>query len=250
MAADACILIPLCLGALVLPQQLGQLAPTRPTPQCFADADREQQAAYGAPSAPAPSALPPPQLPPPTQQQQPRVPSHPMPAPTFPVAPHLTLSKYETMQGRRVRAIVAYTKGFSNLIPEVVTGLKTRFPDLKVQQLVEESDVAVPSFSIRIDGVLCASSTTPGRLYMPYGRIMLTVERARRRRRPKGDVYDASPIKTDDESNKRRQEAMVRLELEDRWHPAVRDEAEREAEEDGDGKDEEGTPQHSLGKIK
>jgi hypothetical protein len=142
--------------------------------------------------------------------------------PSFPVAPPLTLTKYETMQEGRVRAVVASTQGFNNLLREVVDSLQIRFPDLRVQLLIAESEVAVPSFSIRIDGVLCASSSTPGRLYLPYGRIAQVIEKARKRRRPNGYILDGSQLTCT--------AAQRNRELEDRWHPAVLEEAEREAE--------------------
>jgi hypothetical protein len=130
-----------------------------------------------------------------------------------------------------VRAVVACTQGFNNLMSEVVRSLQSRFPELRVELLIEESEAAVPSFSIRIDGVLCASSSTPGRLYIPYGRIAQVIERARRRRRPNGDVYDGVQATSSDA------EMSWNRELDDRWHPAVLDEAEREAEQGGDDMD-------------
>jgi len=166
-----------------------------------------------------------------------------LPLSLFPFAPALTLAKYETMQSRRVRVVVAYTTAFAALVPEVEGGLKFRFPDIRVQRLfLVVSEGAPATLSVRVDGVMCASSTTPGRLYLPFARITLAVERARRRRRPKGDIYVTTLVQMDDESSKKREEAISRLEL-DTWHPAVRDEEERAAqgeefdeEDEGDNK--------------
>lgn len=212
-------LVALLLAVSPLPRRSPLRKPLRPV----------ARSAYGAGMAHDPDAPPaPPSEPAATAQPGPEVVSSPS---SFPVAPHVTLPKYEKMQGRRVRAVVASTQGFNNLMNEVVRSLQTRFPELRVQLLVEESEAAVPSFSIRIDGVLCASSSTPGRLYLPYSRIAQVIERARRRRRPNGDMYDGAPATSTDA------EMSWNRELEDRWHPAVRDEEEPEAEQGGDDMD-------------
>ena len=129
-------------------------------------------------AADAPPLAPPPQTPPPS---------------SFPVAPQLTLSKYETMQGRRVRAVLAYAPAFAPLAAEVTAALGNALPDVKVQRVAAApEDPRVPSISLRVDGVLCTSSTEPGRLYLPLSRIGVVVERARRKRRPKGDAYTSA----------------------------------------------------------
>lgn len=157
-------------------------------------------------AADAPPLAPPPQTPPPS---------------SFPVAPQLTLSKYETMQGRRVRAVLAYAPAFAPLAAEVTAALGNALPDVKVQRVAAApEDPRVPSISLRVDGVLCTSSTEPGRLYLPLSRIGVVVERARRKRRPKGDAYTSAAGPTRDRrDSKRLAEELVGLELSETWHP-------------------------------
>eukprot|EP00966_Prymnesium_polylepis_P014578 336552-Prymnesium_polylepis.1 len=93
----------------------------------------------------------------------------------MPLAPPMTIEKYETMTARRVEATLEFTmhptwKQWATQAAEVMNILKERHPDITLSRVIEAvSDAASPPLmQLRVEGRVCAR-LSPGRgaVYLP-----------------------------------------------------------------------------------
>ncbi|KAL1521777.1 hypothetical protein AB1Y20_021430 [Prymnesium parvum] len=117
----------------------------------------------------------------------------------MPLAPPMTIEKYETMQRRRVQATLEFTmhpswRFWAEQAAEVLAILKERHPDLVVQKVIVATmdSSQIPDMALRVEGKLCARlSSGRGAVYLPMQLIGIAVEEGRRTQRPAENVYGA-----------------------------------------------------------
>jgi hypothetical protein len=107
-----------------------------------------------------------------------------------PLAPPLTLQKYEKMQQRRVDVVVEWAgDGFgARRAAEACKIVKALCPDARVHNHRLHSSTAACYYCMRIDGKLLTASQGMS-AYLPRRRILDEVAHARRLKRPPHSVY-------------------------------------------------------------
>mmetsp|Transcript_8673 Transcript_8673/g.26100 ORF Transcript_8673/g.26100 Transcript_8673/m.26100 type:complete len:181 (+) Transcript_8673:186-728(+) len=119
------------------------------------------------------------------------------PSKSFQFAPPLTLSKYQTMQSKRVRLIVRYSAGDSDEAVDHTKAyqrakrlIQDRFPDVVIEGA---PDYAVDdAFQVVVDGrTLYDKPTERSGVYLSMRLLQREIVRARQERRPTTTVYGA-----------------------------------------------------------
>ena len=112
---------------------------------------------------------------------------------SFPNSPPMTVTKFETLQSRRVEVTVNYagTGGWGLQARETLAVIKEAHPDVRVRRVIQ-SDGA--GFRVLIDGKTVAASLAPDNreehtVYLRMSRITAAIEWARRQRRRASEVY-------------------------------------------------------------
>mmetsp|Transcript_3050 Transcript_3050/g.4586 ORF Transcript_3050/g.4586 Transcript_3050/m.4586 type:complete len:247 (-) Transcript_3050:17-757(-) len=110
----------------------------------------------------------------------------------FPVASHMTINKFLTMQDKRVVVTIRYS-GWSGLRSVFLTAakrIKSAFPDVLIEKRILDEESGDGTFEILVDGKLVTYSKSKNKengnngVFVSMQELGIAISKARKRRRP------------------------------------------------------------------